>query len=222
MKSSILHYKTVQISPKNKLKLSEILLMMERLIITKNILSLRTILMETGFMIFIMLKEIFIKNQNSQKLISTEVRLPLFLVMIKLELPLPVNMKNKKHYQKAFYPSQNLQMKFSSVLITSLSTNSIQEQQRKTVGIQIQDKQNPLQKITIQQRNLKILQGLYQVRLLRALQLGRCEVLLIMKRLQEATKKEMHQYGKGEKRLQLICFISLFGRSFQMTSGIVS
>jgi hypothetical protein len=62
MKSSILHYKTVQILPKNKLKLSEILLMMERLIITENILNLQTILMENGFTIFIMLKEIFIKN----------------------------------------------------------------------------------------------------------------------------------------------------------------
>ena len=208
------HYKTVQILPKNKLKLSEIQLMMEHSIITENILSLRTILMEIGFMIFIMLKEIFIKNQNSQKLISTEVRLPLFLVMIKLELP--VNMKSKKHYQKMFYPNQNLQMKFSSVLITSLYINLIQEQQKKTDGIQIQDKLNPLQNITIQQKNLKILQGLYLVRLLQVHRLGKCEVLQITKPLQEAIKKEMPWSEKDEKRLQMICFTSLFGKNYPM------
>ena len=67
MKLSILHYKTVQILPKNKLKHSEILLMMERLIITENILNLQTILMENGFTIFIMPKEIFIKIRTVRK-----------------------------------------------------------------------------------------------------------------------------------------------------------
>ena len=38
--------------------------MMERLIITENILSLQTILMENGFTIFIMLKEIFKKLEQ--------------------------------------------------------------------------------------------------------------------------------------------------------------